>query len=413
MEPLCDPTFVACSGFPGYARVVTASPTQTAAAPTSAPPVEVGLVDKFGVMWYSIPDEGQISFVNSISRAWEGGAYAIAVVVVVFSGFEPYFENVLMCIAWFVPMRVSTRQTLLHSMSWFGRWSLVDVFAVLVLVLGLQFELVGGTVTIKAESRIAVSVFAIQNMWALSQGEWMLHRHRMVSAHSNRPDSKKGKVLTVLAKRGPLALLTLFVLVLTVLSVMGPALSFQIADGTTSNDWGFSIYSIFSYVVDFPAVVCFLRAFLLPIVVCVGVLVEVAVRPLDSPITATRLRWWAVAAHFCALDVFLLAAVLIGSEYGQLIVSTVESVNPGYAMEVSSTFGWGLLLIVPTSLLQWLMVWVLNEVAEMGERAAESKQGKTLPSEKLRRKEVDLVTVAGKNADNGTKHVSDVAETAG
>ena len=112
--------------------------------------------------YWPVGSDGDISYVYSVRRAWEGGAYVLALIVVVCSGVWPYTKNILLCLAWFAPLTPRARGQLLAWTNRFGRWGLVDVMAVIVIVVGTNFRLVLGTVHVVAEARNAICTFAVR-----------------------------------------------------------------------------------------------------------------------------------------------------------------------------------------------------------------------------------------------------------
>ena len=74
----------------------------------------------------------------------------------------PYTKNILLFLAWFAPLTPRARGQLLAWTNRFGRWGLVDVMAVIVIVVGTNFRLVLGTVHVVAEARNAICTFAVR-----------------------------------------------------------------------------------------------------------------------------------------------------------------------------------------------------------------------------------------------------------
>eukprot|EP00510_Aplanochytrium_minuta_P008526 CAMPEP_0184052674 /NCGR_PEP_ID=MMETSP0956-20121227/5453_1 /TAXON_ID=627963 /ORGANISM="Aplanochytrium sp, Strain PBS07" /LENGTH=606 /DNA_ID=CAMNT_0026345815 /DNA_START=45 /DNA_END=1864 /DNA_ORIENTATION=+ len=116
----------------------------------------------------------EISFISSIQDAINGEAYGIALVILLFSGVWPYAKNCIMFYAWFVPMTWSKRSWVLKTLTRLAKWSLVDVFAIVIIMAGLRIE---SDIVLIAESRIAIYTFCVAAVWDLIQGEWMRHMH--------------------------------------------------------------------------------------------------------------------------------------------------------------------------------------------------------------------------------------------
>jgi len=121
-----------------------------------------------------------ISFVDSIRDAANGGAWYLVVILVCLSGIWPYLKNVIMLIAWFVPMTSSRRSSMLQWLTRLAKWSLVDVFVIVVICTGVKIdqEVAGGfRFVLVGEPRVGIITFCLAALWDLSQGEWMRTKH--------------------------------------------------------------------------------------------------------------------------------------------------------------------------------------------------------------------------------------------
>ena len=126
----------------------------------------------------SVGAAGDISYVYSVAKAWEGGAYLTALVIVFAAGAWPYLKAILLATAYFVPLTPRGRAQLLGWCSRFARWALVDVTAVIALLAATDFRFAADTVHVKAVGRVAICTFAAAGLLAIAVGEWMLHAHR-------------------------------------------------------------------------------------------------------------------------------------------------------------------------------------------------------------------------------------------
>lgn len=76
---------------------------------------------------YSIP--------HTIELMWSTlQIYWVAILVTIFSLIFPFVKLVMLAVAWFMPLRERPRGTLLKVLGALGRWSLLDVFVTLVLI---------------------------------------------------------------------------------------------------------------------------------------------------------------------------------------------------------------------------------------------------------------------------------------
>ncbi len=84
------------------------------------------------------------SMVDSIEEMWEVGAKALAVLVSIVSICWPYVKQVMLVILWFVPPKyvsVSRRGTILHWLDLLGKWSMADIFVILMSLVSFSIYL--------------------------------------------------------------------------------------------------------------------------------------------------------------------------------------------------------------------------------------------------------------------------------
>ena len=107
--------------------------------------------------WYTAYE---LTFVKSIKDAWNGDAQLLAVIIVLFSGIWPYAKNIILVIVWYTPMSRKRQKEILLWLSRLSKYTLVDVFAVIGVLVGVQLQLnVGGTdAVIRAEPRFGIIV---------------------------------------------------------------------------------------------------------------------------------------------------------------------------------------------------------------------------------------------------------------
>jgi hypothetical protein len=135
-------------------------------------------------------DVFHITFFNAITKAWDGGAYVLSVVIFTASFLWPYTKDAIMMVVWFRPMTHARRDHALLWLARLGRWSLVDVFAVIVIIIGLRIDKklpTGDQLSTRSSSAYSIYTFAVAALWALVQGEYI--------RHINRADMKKGCVV--------------------------------------------------------------------------------------------------------------------------------------------------------------------------------------------------------------------------
>ena len=75
---------------------------------------------------------------------WEAGAYSLAILIVIFSGFWPYTKQLIILSLWFLPTSSVTsvkRGRILHWLDVLGKWSMVDVFVLLMSIASFKISI--------------------------------------------------------------------------------------------------------------------------------------------------------------------------------------------------------------------------------------------------------------------------------
>lgn len=126
--------------------------------------------------WYTVYN---LTFVKSIQDAWRGDAKLLAVIIVLFSGIWPYLKNIILVIIWYLPTTVENQTAVLLWLSRLSKYTLVDVFAVVGVLVGVQLQLdIGGTEAItRAEPRFGVIAFFLATVWEFLQIELVRSMH--------------------------------------------------------------------------------------------------------------------------------------------------------------------------------------------------------------------------------------------
>ena len=187
----CVPTFTECAGveFPAF------DPFAVNRSSGNIEPVTDYVCTRRVENFITMFDVFTIRFLESIELAWNGGVELLAVFVAVASGIWPHTKNVLMSIAWFAPVSKQSRENILVALAYLGKWSLVDVFFVVLIIVGVKLDKfislsTESAVIVRAESRDAIYLFGSAAILALLQGEYIRHLNRVAKA-AEEPDEKK------------------------------------------------------------------------------------------------------------------------------------------------------------------------------------------------------------------------------
>ena len=83
--------------------------------------VDAENVDEFYIVY-------ELQFFKAIKTAWNSDARLLAVIVVVFSGIWPYAKNVILALAWYLPLSVERRDFVVTWLRRLGKYTLVDIY---------------------------------------------------------------------------------------------------------------------------------------------------------------------------------------------------------------------------------------------------------------------------------------------
>ena len=92
---------------------------------------------------------------DGVVSLWEQGEHELALVIFFFSIAFPIFKLAALLVIWFVPLAERHRASLLHWLGLLGKWSMLDVFIVAILIVLVKLGPL-----VKVEPRIGVYVFA-------------------------------------------------------------------------------------------------------------------------------------------------------------------------------------------------------------------------------------------------------------
>ncbi|KAL7536854.1 hypothetical protein ACHAWF_005583, partial [Thalassiosira exigua] len=126
--------------------------------------------------WHTVYN---ITFAESIRDTWNGDAKLLAVLIVIFSGIWPYLKNIMLLMIWYIPTSVERQTDTLLWLSRLSKYTLVDVFAVIGILVGVQLQLnLGGLeVATRAEPRFGIIAFFLATVWEFLQIELIKEMH--------------------------------------------------------------------------------------------------------------------------------------------------------------------------------------------------------------------------------------------
>mmetsp|Transcript_25141 Transcript_25141/g.37153 ORF Transcript_25141/g.37153 Transcript_25141/m.37153 type:complete len:605 (+) Transcript_25141:126-1940(+) len=173
----CDPPFFNCTGFPMTIDQNETIPDENNTNVTSPGSCNYDLdVDQ----WYVVYN---LTFIGSVRDTWEADVKLLSIIIVVFSGIWPYAKNLILILVWYVPMSNRMRSSVLLWLTRLSKYTLVDVFAVIILIVATQLDLnVGGVdAIVRSEARFGIIAFLLATVWEFIQIEWTVVKHNRLT----------------------------------------------------------------------------------------------------------------------------------------------------------------------------------------------------------------------------------------
>jgi paraquat-inducible protein A len=78
--------------------------------------------------------KNEYSVIAGVHGLWEQGQYVLAIILFFFSIVFPIFKLATLAVVWFVPLAEGRRKLALHWLGILGKWSMLDVFVVAILI---------------------------------------------------------------------------------------------------------------------------------------------------------------------------------------------------------------------------------------------------------------------------------------
>ena len=269
----------------------------------------IAFIELFGVIM-----SGPYSILDVVSLLWENGLYPLALLVIGFSVIFPPVKIGLATWAFLRPMTAPGRQRLLGTLGQLGRWSLLDVFvALLLLIITSKQSFTGATVSIGLYAFLGAIVLSMTSVALMQEFNRPLHRS---TPRPPEPQSKWSRPMLLRAGPRAWAMLPLLFIAIICLEMAVNLPLFQINRfGLMSNTWSLwgAITELQSENLGF-----FAGFMLFVLLIAPAILVIIAILVLVLPLRQQKQRWLYVAMHhvyeWSMLDVFALAMLLYLSE---------------------------------------------------------------------------------------------------
>ena len=100
---------------------------------------------------------------------WKAGGKSLAILILVFSGIWPYTKQILTLVLWFLPtswMSISTRGTYLIWIDRLAKWSMIDIFVIVVCIASFRVSIMSPEVAFLPENFYSADLLVVP-MWGL------------------------------------------------------------------------------------------------------------------------------------------------------------------------------------------------------------------------------------------------------
>ena len=158
----------------------------------------VNIVAEFGEEGFTVDNFFEFSMARSTIDIWKAGGKELAILIGLFSGVWPYTKQLISLTLWFLPPRIVTVQRRGSIFLWLdtlGKWSMVDIFVLVISIAAFQVNIESPDVAFLPEGFYSVSLFVIP-LWGLyanmiaqlvSQvsSHFIIHYHRRIEENAS------------------------------------------------------------------------------------------------------------------------------------------------------------------------------------------------------------------------------------
>jgi hypothetical protein len=144
-----------------------------------------------------VEDFYQFSVARSTIDIWNAGGKALALLILIFSGIWPYTKQLITLVVWFLPtsaLSVSNRGAILLWMDWLAKWSMIDIFVIVVTIAAFRVSIQSPGVSFLPEDFYNIELLVVP-MWGLYSNmtaqlvsqissHFILHYHRRIVNHA-------------------------------------------------------------------------------------------------------------------------------------------------------------------------------------------------------------------------------------
>lgn len=111
----------------------------------------------------------EFSMARSTIDIWKAGGRELAILIFIFSGIWPYTKQLITLALWFLPpasVSVTRRGSILLWLDWLTKWSMVDVFVLLISIAAFRVSITSPNVSFLPEGIYAIDMMVVP-LWGL------------------------------------------------------------------------------------------------------------------------------------------------------------------------------------------------------------------------------------------------------
>ncbi|KAH0786032.1 hypothetical protein GPJ56_010050 [Histomonas meleagridis] len=318
----------------------------------------------------SLPSMFDFGLINSIIEMWDAGAYALGVLIAIMSCAWPYTKLVLMLLIWVLPTKIMSkrrRESALKVLDALGKWSLLDSYVMILMLVAFHFSLE----IPKADENAELDGAMVVNLWvypaygfvtlmigtvvslALSHIMLALVRYVDKSMEEKEEDEKKIPLFKSTDNRITQIVVTVMLVIVLAFVIVGVILMSFSFNFVGLLGWAFTLipipnyneYSVIdlsvqipdcaedpnSFGVRFTQILCFIVTIVMPIIHVICLLL-LWLLPLKRKFQRTLYKACEVMYAWSCLDVFVIsviAAILEISQFaGFMVGDKCEMIDP-------------------------------------------------------------------------------------
>eukprot|EP00986_Skeletonema_menzelii_P012534 scaffold6943_cov157-Skeletonema_menzelii.AAC.11 len=309
--------------------------------------------------WYTVYN---LTYGKSIADAWKGGAKFLAIVIVLFSGIWPYVKNIILVIVWYMPMTIKTQTSILLWLSRLSKYTLVDVFAVIGVIVGVQLQLnLGGMEVItRAEPRFGIIAFFLATLWEFIQIEMIKVMHERMVFGGEDANSQTGGERLFFSRLWISVLMLLATITLYIVGAVSEFIYIESSNGSGGMCLkSYNLVSVGNALVNelsltgnispgqtwFLYLVYVLLILAFPVITHTMQIVFIAARS-QSKTLKRLIKWASAISCFASVEVLLIGTFAVESKFEEFIKSIAGDENTDL-IDIKSGLGSGFYVLIP------------------------------------------------------------------